>query len=393
MRFWESIDGTVTFQILSASAGEMLAVISRAGIVLRNVERTGDLSVRATVNRGDFKSVCKILQKRGDEYHILKRNGMYWSVQGLIGRPVLILFLIIYALLLTYLPTRILFLEVEGNHAVTTETILTEAEKCGIFFGASRRAVRSESMKNQLLAEIPQLQWAGVNTHGCVAVISVKERNAEPEKEVAQGIQSVIASYDGVIRQMTVLRGNPLCKPGQAVKEGQVLVSGYTDCGLSIKAEPAQAEIFADTIRNLDVVSPAFCLKRTDQAPVNKKYCLVIGKKLIKLFKDSGISDGTCVKMNTRYVLTLPGGFRLPVSLSEYRYAENHLQQTIALPSEDAVAHYAKMYLQGVMTAGTIVEANLTYKKGTDVSLLHGEYACREIIGQVRSEEIIQGNE
>lgn len=37
-------------------------------------------------------------------------------------------------------------------------------------------------MKNALLSAIPELQWAGVNTYGCRAVISVRERTL-PERK------------------------------------------------------------------------------------------------------------------------------------------------------------------------------------------------------------------
>ena len=43
--------------------------------------------------------------------------------------------------------------------------------------------IRSEKVKNSLLQRIPQLQWAGINTDGCVAVISVREKTAIKNSE------------------------------------------------------------------------------------------------------------------------------------------------------------------------------------------------------------------
>ena len=56
--------------------------------------------------------------------------------------------------------------------------ILERAEYCGVHFGAKAGSVRSEQVKNRLLFEIPELRWAGVNTTGCTAVITVAERQS-----------------------------------------------------------------------------------------------------------------------------------------------------------------------------------------------------------------------
>ena len=65
------------------------------------------------------------------------------------------------------------------------------------------------------------------------------------------GVGSIVASRDGVITSITTTKGTPLCKAGQAVKAGQILISGYTDCGISIRADPAEGEVFAETYREM----------------------------------------------------------------------------------------------------------------------------------------------
>ena len=48
-------------------------------------------------------------------------------------------------------------MNVEGNSAVASVDIIDAAQNAGLGFGASRRAVRSEKVKNALLASIPDL--------------------------------------------------------------------------------------------------------------------------------------------------------------------------------------------------------------------------------------------
>ena len=117
----------------------------------------------------------------------------------------------------------------------------------------------------------------------------------DEKKEEVSGITSIVALRDGVISDLTVVQGNGVCQVGQAVKKGQLLVSGYTDVGLTIKATQAKAEIYAQTLRNIQMITPSPTSLRGEVSGKKTRYALRIGKKLIKLYKDSGISDGSCV--------------------------------------------------------------------------------------------------
>ena len=79
-------------------------------------------------------------------------------------------------------------------------------------------------MKNALLQQIPTLQWAGINTDGCVATISVREKTVQMQQDVRYPVISIVAVRDGYITQMTVTAGSAGCKVGQSVEKGQVLI-------------------------------------------------------------------------------------------------------------------------------------------------------------------------
>ncbi len=392
MGLWRSLAGMLSVEITSASPAEMLTTVGKLGIAVHQAVSTGDLTIKCSIYRSDFKSLQKALESRGDKIKILRSVGLYWYILNLRHRPVLLIGCVFLIACMLYLPSRVLFVEVEGNSQITTQLILDKAEKCGIVFGASRRAVRSEQMKNALLEEIPQLQWAGINTVGCVAVISVRERETVDRQEQTSRVSSIVATQDGVIREVTVLRGNPLCKVGQAVKAGQVLVSGYTDCGISIKATRAEAEITAQTMRQFDAVTLMAMKKRSAVKQECVKYSLLVGKKLIKLFKDSGISDTSCVKMYEKQYLTLPGGFKLPIAIVTERCVSYDME-TAAPQSDDFqwMERVSQDYLRTQMVAGQILYTDVTLSLQDTVCSLQGKYDCLEMIGRVQSEEIIHG--
>ncbi len=391
MDLWRSVIGTVTVQIISADPSKVLSLVHSRNIELENVRFVDELTITFTVRRSDWKKIKTLTEKRGEMCKILHRTGIYWHFHALLQRKVLVAGMLFFALLTVFLPTRIFFFKVEGNVTVPTNQILELASECGIRFGASRKEVRSEKVKNTLLSAAPQLEWAGINTSGCVAIISVGERQGAQETPVPQGVSSIVAVRDGVVRDLTVTGGSAACKVGQAVKTGQVLISGYTDCGLSIRAGRAKGEIYADTIRSFSFLLPENTASRGEVEKKIQKYSLIIGKKRINFFKDSGILDSSCVKMYVENYLTLPGGFILPVALvtETWTFCQESVQ-TAPGDTQGTLTEFAEKYLQRQMVAGSVLTRQEEFTNENGAGRLDGVYACLEMIGRERNEEIIK---
>ena len=388
---WKSLFGTVLLEIQCADIGSVLQKLTCQNIIITDLRYIDDLTVALTVKRSDYKRLKLVLNGSGCKLVLKGYRGIYWKLKGLLRRPVFTIGILIYLFFVAVVPGKVYFVQIEGNSAVPDRLILEAAQECGIFFGADRREVRSERMKNALLEKIPQLQWAGVNTRGCVAVISVRERQEET-KGVDEKKVSIVASRDAVVRQITVLRGTQLCRVGQAVKAGQTLVSAYKDYGLSLKLTGAKAEIYGQTERNIEIVSPLYALERTNEVGRKKEFGIIIGKKQINFFKDSGISDTTCVKMYKRTYMTLPGGYVLPIAWVTYEFIYYETKET--QNSDFAfLDHAARHYLMTQMSSGTILQENRELTIADDLCHISATYSCYEQIGLSKDEELINRNE
>lgn len=389
MGFFRFLDGIVTVEITSADVHGTMNAIQSSGFQLWNLEMLDVLTIRFQIRRREWKKLRILCKKRGEQLRLLSKRGIYWNLLGLKQRPVLVIGLFLLMLLSFWVPGRVFFVQIEGNISIPSRQIVESAARCGISFGASRREVRSEKMKNALLEEMPSLSWAGVNTFGCTAVISVRERTESNPLDEHCEVSSIIAVRDGVIRQMTVLRGNSLCAVGQAVKAGQVLISGYNDCGISIQAVAARGEIYAETNRSLLVICPAFCEVRGVQTDIMQKFSLIIGKKRIIFSNSSGISGNGCAKIYEEKYISLPGGFCLPVAIAVETWAFYETDVTAFSNVEQVLKGFAARYLPAQMTCGKILLADEALLQQDGYWELTGNYCCYEMIGITRIEENI----
>ena len=228
--------GMYRLEITCADTIRFINTLTEAQVRVRDVVYKSDLVVTLTVPAFEMKKLVEIAEKQGTRVAYHGRKGLINSLSFFIKRPVLTIFFLGLFLTTCFLPGRILFVTVEGNTSIPANRILEAVDQCGIRFGTNRRSIRSEVVKNALLQQIPQLQWAGVNTVGCTAIISVREKTIIDKPESTEKrVSSIVAIRDGIIQDCTVLKGSGLCTVGQAVKAGQTLVSGYTNTGLLIR--------------------------------------------------------------------------------------------------------------------------------------------------------------
>ena len=394
MNFWRSLEGTVRLQLTGADTASALEKLGNQGIRLTDVVFQDELTVCFTCSRRWLPVIRRISEKRGDKLSVQVEMGLYYRCISFLHRPVIAVWAAVLLGLTIWIPTRVWFFQVEGNEQVPSRLILETAGNCGIRFGVSRRAVRSEKMKNTLLEKMPELKWAGINTSGCTAVISVRERQQVLQPAVSAGAGSMAAVRDGFVTSCTATRGKLLCTPGQAVKKGQVLISGYNDLGICLQVTGAEGEIYAKTIHDFQAVTPSNCLVRGRRLGQKRRYSLILGKKRINFLKDSGISDTTCGRMYEEYYITLPGDFRLPVKVGveTLTFWTSQLLEISPEEYEPSMIAFAERSVLRQTVAGKILSRQTALASEEGRFLLTGRFFCEEMIARFITEEIGETN-
>ncbi len=388
MGLFHSLAGWVRVKYISADIGSVLGELERKQVIIFDVSAADELTIEFSVANRYLDILRKIAGKRGEKLEITGRMGLFWPMRTVLRRPLLVLGILFLVTVATILPGRILFVQVEGNEQIPTNRILEAAAESGLAFGSDRRNIRSEQIKNKLLDAIPELGWAGVNTYGSRAVITVRERDDTAQQQKSYPVRHIVAARDGIVTSCTVTDGCGVCSVGQAVKKGDILISGYTDCGITIRATAADGRISASTKRNLAVLTPSKCRSRTQMTESAVRYSVTIGKKRINFYKGSGLSGACCVKMYSEYVLRLPGGFELPVRLRKEYLSDHVFAVSDAADPNGILVSFAAGYLNGQMVSGTVNEKRETLTEAEGFWILEGEYACTEDIGIIQDEKI-----
>ena len=127
--------GKRRLEITCADVTGFLNGIIAEGIEVRKIEYCSELVLRLDVKNADYEKLTLLLVKYGGSIKTLEKKGVFWLLTGIAQRPALVCSIIAVILLFVFLPTRVLFVRVEGNTTIPSNQIIESAYECGIQFG------------------------------------------------------------------------------------------------------------------------------------------------------------------------------------------------------------------------------------------------------------------
>jgi similar to stage IV sporulation protein len=377
--------GFCRVRITGASPQWALNRFAGERIAFRDTKKTDDFTIETSLLLRDLPRAAAAAERGMCDLSVLEKLGAPAVFGGLRKRALLLVLLFLAAASAIILPKFVWFYEVSGNHRVPSEQILRNLRELGVGVGSYGPSIRPQWVKNHMLARIPELQWIAVTQNGAVAKIIVRERPETEPTEDRKTPRNVIASRDGLLTRVSVLEGGALCKPGDVVTKGQLLVSAYTDYGYATQVSAALAEIYARTWRRGAALLPDTELCKRVQNQAKKTVSLIIGQKRKIIFGNSGISTADCDKMTTRYPLTLPGGHALPIAV-EITVISGY--QTVAAPrsgleAEQTLEQSVLGAARDDMIAGTVLKTDFSFSHESGAFRLASTLECEEMIARM----------
>lgn len=372
-------------RVTGASPQWILGAMAKRRVAFRDFRKTDDFTAELVIPRRALPAACGAARKAMCELTVSASGGAPVLLAGLRKRPAFPVMLAVTALLAFACTRFVWFYEVSGNVRVPSQKILRELRELGVGFGTYGPSIEPQHLKNHMLCRIPELSWLTVTQNGGCAVVTVRERPADEPVNDRRTARNVLASRGGVLTRVSVLDGNALCKPGDIVQEGQLLVSAYTDWGYKTQVSGALAEIYAQTSRKSCTLLPEKTLRKVYTGGQSRSVCLILGQKRWKLCGKSGFFDGECDTMTTMHVWTLPGGFSFPAAIeittrSDYDTVEAAVDPEAAREQMECLV---KARTGEDMIAGTIEQARFTMQQCGGAYRLYASLRCEEMIARM----------
>ena len=386
------LQGYVHAELRGASPEWALERLSNARVAFLRVQRIDDFTIALLILRKDVLKAEAAARKAMCELAVVREMGFGKTFGGLWRRRLFALGLVLCAAGAFVIPKFVFFYDVVGNETVPDAEILRALHSLGVGFGTYGPDIQPQALKNKMLLLVPELQWFTVQQSGMCAHVVVRERPEKLAVEERRAPMNVVAAKDGVLTSVSSLEGNCLCAPGQVVTEGQVLISAYTDLEFTTRVSAALGEIYAETLTHKQVVCPDTALFKQSNGKTARRISILVGEKRWNIFANGGNLEGKCDKITKTHMLTLPGGFEIPVGLEITEFSGYDLVKK-PLPEETAQAILLKQLERGVrqdMIAGEILDEALDLTRQNDRYELHASVRCEEMIARMVRASILK---
>lgn len=196
--------------------------LAKKDIRLFRVQKMSPSRLKLRVKSKDLQKVFAIL--RGSCYTVNKCGsvGLKRRLQKLVKRPGAIAAALLVCLLAAAANLFVLRVEVDGSvrYASQTQEILREE---GLYLFSAYSEQTAERVRARLM-RLSGVAFVTLEKEGCVLRVTFQESEETP---VPQRETQLTAPCDGVLQELTVLRGVPLVQEGEKVSAGQKLA----DCG------------------------------------------------------------------------------------------------------------------------------------------------------------------
>ncbi|MCH5583875.1 sporulation protein YqfD [Shimazuella sp. AN120528] len=255
--------GTVTIECVGQNISNLLDQIVQAKIVLKNVQWVSKEKVRITVFLSDIMQVWKYMKQYRVAGKMVKKSGPFFMFKKIKKRKFFVIGFSIFLFLLFFFSSFIWYVDVEGNEQLPDKHVLSILQKEGIYPGQLKVGLpNTDQLQRKLLKRIPNASWIGVRIEGTRIIVTVAEKkrvDSIGEKKLIRRPVDLISKKNAFIMDVRVFHGNPVVKVHDAVKKGQLLVSGTYGEATSPNKGPivgAQGIVLGEVWYESEVVVP-----------------------------------------------------------------------------------------------------------------------------------------
>lgn len=276
--------------------------------------------------------------------------------------------------------------EVEGNETIPTETILRALEDYGVRVGTLSLSIDQEDLRNHVLLELHDVSWMAVNVRGCTAHVQVVERHRPPAIVCDEERSNVVARRAGLVTRVEALGGHAQVMVGTVVTEGQLLISGVTDFdAVGVRLSHGMGKVWARTWYELSVSVPLQGTEKVNESRKISRLALDFGKHRIKLYGKGSITGDECDKIIRYKPWTLPGGYRLPVTLvteTVRQYDTAAYERTEKEAQQEGEAALLQALQEMLPPEATVENTKFSVSRQGDVLQVLLSAECLEQIGE-----------
>jgi similar to stage IV sporulation protein len=229
LRLWNYLRGYVIISVKGYFIEKFINLCANKSIYLWDIKKKTPHNMTLKISIKGFKALRGIARKTKCKVEIVKKVGLPFVKYKYRKRKSFAIGFVIFFGILYILSCFIWVIEITGTQRVNPQTIIDFLAQRGIKPAILKYGFDKDSLKTDLLINIPELSWVDVKFIGTKVLVETVERIPKPEIVDRTTPCNIYAKKSGVVKSVIAKNGTAVTKPGNVIKKGQLLISGIVE--------------------------------------------------------------------------------------------------------------------------------------------------------------------
>lgn len=325
--------GRVRFRAEGGDAEKLLTACAGQGIPVSGVRATA-LGFTAWTPARCYHRLRPLARRSHTRVRLAKKQGLCFVLLRWRGRWGLVLGPLVLAAVLAFSGNVVWAIRFDGLPAAQQIQLRSQLLQAGIWEGAWLRPDSLDAARQELLAQNEEYSWLTLNFYRGRLVVEASQ--LRPAPELPQGRSCDLVSVaDGVVLEVNIQSGQPLCSPGQTVAKGQQLAAGrYQDRDGRLFEVQSAGEVMAQVTFRCQAQQPMETTVALPQSGGRRGRRLLVLGQTIPLGPQPQAGPEEQASVTSRPLTIL--GFALPATLEE-TWVTGSVQQKVTFTEEQAL--------------------------------------------------------
>lgn len=221
--------GFLLVRLYGYAPERFLNLCSNHDILIWNLINTGEY-YEFNISIAGYRKLKPLLKKTKTKIRIIKRSGFPFFLHRYRKRKVFFAGILFCVGLIIYLSRFVWIIDINGNSAITDDTVLTFLKEEQSAFGDRLSEIDCEGLEELLRSQFAEIIWASVQLSGTKMTVDLQENLLTSEGNSSMtGEYDIAADKDAIVNSIITRAGTPLVKAGDTIKKGDILVTGRLD--------------------------------------------------------------------------------------------------------------------------------------------------------------------
>ncbi|MBQ6820294.1 MAG: sporulation protein YqfD [Clostridium sp.] len=284
-------NGKIVVEVCMLKPERLLNILWNKNINVINVKKIDIVTLRITIEYDNYNDVVEVVKSLKGKIEVVGSKGILFFIGNLKGKLALTLGSFLFIAVLFYLSTFVWSIEINTKENLSPFEVRQQLYSLGIKPGIKKDSIDYKELEKKIENINSEVLWIRARVEGSTLKINIEEK-VNPPEIIQKEFGNLVSKMDGEVTRVYTFSGTALVKPGDYVKNGDIVIQGINGSEETPYECVPDGVVMANTFYEKSMVAKVTGneIKRSGETD-SDIYISILGKKIylkkaIKDFKD-----------------------------------------------------------------------------------------------------------